>query len=392
MCPSFRITKDEKDSTRGRANSLRLALSGQLGKNALTSKEMTETMKLCVACKACKRECPTGVDMSKMKIEISNLHAKKYGLDINSKLIAYLPKYAAFASNFSKLFNLRDKIPGAAKISELLFGFTAQRPLPEWRNDFFRNSELPNSIEKINDQTPIILFVDTFNRYYEPENIRSAIKVLKSAGYFPFIPNSKDNKALCCGRTYLSNGLIENAKIEASKILNTFLPYLQKGIEVVGLEPSCILSFRDELPALIKDEDIKLLQNNSYTFEELLEKNCKKLKFKKLNQKVLLHGHCHQKAFDVVKPIERLLKKIEGLEVKTIETSCCGMAGAFGYGKDTFDISMKMANEKLFPAIKSTNKNVTIIADGTSCRCQIKDGLNRNAIHVSKFLDENIIY
>ena len=392
MCPSFRITKDEKDSTRGRANSLRLALSGQLGKNALTSKEMTETMKLCVACKACKRECPTGVDMSKMKIEISNLHAKKYGLDINSKLIAYLPKYAAFASNFSKLFNLRDKIPGAAKISELLFGFTAQRPLPEWRNDFFRNSELPNSIEKINDQTPIILFVDTFNRYYEPENIRSAIKVLKSAGYFPFIPNSKDNKALCCGRTYLSNGLIENAKIEASKILNTFLPYLQKGIEVVGLEPSCILSFRDELPALIKDEDIKLLQNNSYTFEELLEKNCKKLKFKKLNQKVLLHGHCHQKAFDVVKPIERLLKKIEGLEVETIETSCCGMAGAFGYGKDTFDISMKMANEKLFPAIKNTNKNVTIIADGTSCRCQIKDGLNRNAIHVSKFLDENIIY
>ena len=392
MCPSFRVTKDEKDSTRGRANSLRLALSGQLGKNALTSKEMTETMKLCVACKACKRECPTGVDMSKMKIEISNLHAKKYGLDINSKLIAYLPKYAAFASNFSKLLNLRDKIPGAAKISELILGFTAKRPLPEWRNDFFRNNELPNSIEKINGQTPIILFVDTFNRYYEPENIRSAVKVLKSAGYFPFIPNSKDNKALCCGRTYLSNGLIENAKIEATKILNTFLPYLQKGIEVVGLEPSCILSFRDELPALIKDEDIKLLQNNSYTFEELLEKNCNKLNFKKLDQKVLLHGHCHQKAFDVVKPIESLLKKIEGLEVETIETSCCGMAGAFGYGKDTFDISMKMADEKLFPAIQNTDKNVTIIADGTSCRCQIKDGLNRNAIHVSKFLDENIIY
>ena len=353
---------------------------------------LATTMSLCVSCKACKRECPTGVDMSKMKIEVSNLYANKYGLDLNSKLIAYLPKYAAFASNFSKLFNLRDKIPGAAKISELLFGFTAKRPLPAWRNDFFRNNELPNSIEKINGQTPIILFVDTFNRYYEPENIRSAIKVLKSAGYFPFIPNSKDNKALCCGRTYLSNGLIENAKIEATKILNTFLPYLQKGIEVVGLEPSCILSFRDELPALIKDEDIKLLQNNSYTFEELLEKNCNKLNFKKLDQKVLLHGHCHQKAFDAVKPIESLLKKIEGLEVETIETSCCGMAGAFGYGKDTFDISMKMANEKLFPAIQKSDKNITIIADGTSCRCQIKDGLNRNAIHVSKFLDENIIY
>tara|TARA_B100001059_G_scaffold180774_1_gene181608 strand:- start:443 stop:1036 length:594 start_codon:yes stop_codon:yes gene_type:complete len=197
---------------------------------------------------------------------------------------------------------------------------------------------------------------------------------------------------MCCGRTYLSNGLIENAKIEAHNVLETLLPYISQGISVVGLEPSCILSFRDELPALLKNKNSELLKKNSYTFEELLAKQYKNLKFKKLNEKVLLHGHCHQKAFDAIKPIHKILNYIEGLNVQTIETSCCGMAGAFGYGKDTYDISMKMAKERLFPTIKNSSKNIKIIADGTSCRCQIKDGLNRQAIHIAKFLDDNIIY
>ena len=393
MCPSFRVTKDEKDSTRGRANSLRLALSGQLGKDALISDDMNETMKLCVSCKACKRECPTGVDMSKMKIEISNLRAKKFGLDIHSKLVAFLPYYASFASKFSLIMNLRDKIPGLPKLSELFFGFSAKRPLPQWRRDYFRNNEIPNTINNIDQRIPVILFVDTFNRYYEPENVRSAIKVLEKAGYFPFIPTPKNpNKILCCGRTFLSNGLIENAKVEANHIIDTFLPYLKQGVSIVGLEPSYIISFRDELPTLNLGKDFELIKNNSYTFEELLAKKCNPINFKKLNKKVLLHGHCHQKAFDAVKPIEYVLGKIEGLKVETIQTSCCGMAGAFGYNKETYDISLKMANERLFPAIQKSEGNIDIIADGTSCRCQIKDGINRQAVHLAKFLDENIIY
>ncbi|MGY9059131.1 MAG: FAD-binding and (Fe-S)-binding domain-containing protein, partial [Candidatus Puniceispirillales bacterium] len=291
MCPSFRVTRDEKDSTRGRANSLRLALSGQLGKEALTSDKMNETMSLCVSCKACKRECPTGVDMAKMKIEISNLRTKKHGLNLHEKLIAYLPDYAPFASKFPNLFNLRDKIPGASKLSEIFLGFTAKRPLPKWRKDFFKNSELPDTPELNHTKLPVILFVDTFSRYFEPENVRSAINVLKAAGYFPFLPSSnKSSRPLCCGRTYLSNGLIDKAKFEGEKLLNAFLPYLKEGIPVVGLEPSCILSFRDELPSLIKDPNIDLLKNNSFTFEELLSNNCKKINFKKMNEKVLLHG------------------------------------------------------------------------------------------------------
>ena len=393
MCPSFRVTRDEKDSTRGRANTLRLALSGQLGEEALTSKHMSDTMSLCVSCKACKRECPTGVDMSKMKIELTNLKTQKYGLNLHDKLIAYLPDYAKIASKIPSLFNLRDKIPGAAKFSEVFLGFTSKRPLPKWRKDFFKDQELPSSLVLNSDKSPVILFVDTFSRYFEPENIRSAIKVLKAAGYYPFLPSLETTKKpLCCGRTYLSNGLINKAKAEGELILETFLPYLKDGVPVVGLEPSCILSFRDELPALINDCNINLLKNNSFTFEELLSKRCDKLNFKKINKKVLLHGHCHQKAFDAVKPIENVLGMIEGLSVEVIDTSCCGMAGSFGYNKNTYDISLKMAKERLFPAIMKTKEDITVIADGTSCRCQIKDGINREAVHVAQFLDENIIY
>ena len=170
------------------------------------------------------------------------------------------------------------------------------------------------------------------------------------------------------------------------------MPYLKEGVPVVGLEPSCILSFRDELPSLIKDPNIDLLKNNSFTIEELLVNNCKKINFKKMNEKVLLHGHCHQKAFDAVKPIQKVLNMIKGLEVELIDTSCCGMAGAFGYNKKTYDVSIKMAQEKLFPAISKTKSETTIIADGTSCRCQIKDGINRDAVHLAQFLDKNIIY
>tara|TARA_B110000483_G_scaffold61687_2_gene76760 strand:+ start:9 stop:2966 length:2958 start_codon:yes stop_codon:yes gene_type:complete len=393
MCPSFRVTRDEKDSTRGRANTLRLALSGQLGEEALTSKHMSDTMSLCVSCKACKRECPTGVDMSKMKIELTNLKTQKYGLNLHDKLIAYLPDYAKIASKMPSLFNLRDKIPGVAKLSEIFLDFTSKRPLPKWRKDFFKDDELPNSIILNSNKLPVIMFVDTFSRYFEPENIRSAIKVLKAAGYYPFLPSPKvSKKPLCCGRTYLSNGLIDKAKAEGELILKTFLPYLKDGIPVVGLEPSCILSFRDELPALINDPNINLLKNNSFTFEELLSKQCDKLNFKKMNKKVLLHGHCHQKAFDAVKPIESVLGMIEGLKVETIDTSCCGMAGSFGYNKNTYDISLKMAKERLFPAIMKTKEDITVIADGTSCRCQIKDGINRESVHVARFLDKNIIY
>ncbi|MDC3129450.1 FAD-binding oxidoreductase [Paracoccaceae bacterium] len=390
MCPSFRITGEEKDSTRGRANSLRLAMSGQLGPNAMASAEMLETMKLCVSCKACKRECPTSVDMSAMKLEVMALNAKYNSLSIQERLIAYLPDYAPLASSFNKILNLRNSSKNLAKISERLTGFSAQRNLPVWRTDWFRDHEV--SADPV-EQYPVILFVDTFNRYFEPENLRSAVRVLRNAGYQPFYPKpeEKSRKALCCGKTHLSVGNISKAKEAAERLVKTYLPYAKRGLPIVGLEPSCLFALKDEIPSLLKTNDAKLVAENVITFEELLSKDKKFLKLKPLKAKALLHGHCHQKAFNVLKSVENVLHFIQELEVEKIETSCCGMAGAFGYSKETMDLSIKMAEKDLLPKIRQEEDGTILIADGTSCRSQIVYGTKREAIHVACLLDQQLI-
>ena len=390
MCPSFRITGDEKDSTRGRANSLRLAMSGQLGENAMTSPEMLETMKLCVSCKACRRECPTSVDMSAMKLEVMALNAQQNSLSIHEKLIAFLPDYAPVAASLNKLLNLRNSSKFLAKLGEKLTGFSAQRDLPLWRKDWYRDSEIPADPS---DKYPVILFIDTFNRYFEPENLRSAVRVLRNAGYQPFYPkpNGKSQKALCCGKTHLSVGNVSKAKQSAERIIKTYLPYAQKGFPIVGLEPSCLLALKDEIPSLLKTNEAKLVSENIITFEELLSKDRKFLKLKPLKAKALLHGHCHQKAFNVLEPVENVLNLIEDLEVEKIETSCCGMAGAFGYSKETIDFSLQMAEKDLFPKIRQAEHETILIADGTSCRSQIVDGTKREALHVARLLDRQLL-
>jgi len=387
MCPSFRATRNEADSTRGRANSLRLALSGQLGADAMASPAMAETMKLCVSCKACKRECPTGVDMARMKIEVTALQAEKHGLSWHDKLIAYLPDYAPYAAALAPLIKLRDTVPGAAWLSEKLTGFSARRPLPAWQKKWFRPSELPQQPGATG--SPVILFADTFNRYLEPENLRAASRVLQAAGYAVFAPHpGPSQKPLCCGRTFLSTGMVARARSEAERLVNTFLPFAEAGIPIVGLEPSCLLALRDEVPALLNNTAAQKIAAVAVTFEELLARDKPALPLKKAAGKALLHGHCHQKAFDAVRPIEDVLSWIDGLEVKTIDSSCCGMAGAFGYGADTYDISLQMANANLLPTVRGADPDNIIIADGTSCRCQIKDGTNRTAKHVALVLDQ----
>ncbi len=388
MCPSYRVTKDEKDSPRGRANTLRLALTGQFKNDALTSKEMYETMKLCVSCKACKKECPTSVDISKMKIEIERLRHEKYGLSLSQKLIAYLPKYSKYLSYFYPILNILQKLKILNFVNEAFFNISAKRDIPLTKMNYFKDNELASELNK-NIKNPVIIFPDSFNRFHEPENIRAAIRVLKKLGFSPFLPKI-NNKHLCCGKTFLTNGLIDKTKNEYENILKTFVPYLKKGIPVVGLEPSCILSFRDELPSLLKSKEAQLLSENSFTFEELLIKKIHNFSFKPYNNKVLLHGHCHQKAFDVVNPIIEILKRVPKIQLENIETSCCGMAGSFGYNKETYEVSIKMAMAKLIPSILKY-KNPTVIADGTSCRAQIKDQSKIKAVHIASFLEPLII-
>ncbi|KYK49021.1 lactate dehydrogenase [Bradyrhizobium liaoningense] len=388
MCPSYRATRNEKDVTRGRANTLRLAISGQLGPDALASDEMMETLKLCVSCKACRHECPTGVDMAKMKIEVLAARAATHGLTLRDRLVGYLPRYAGLASRFAPLANLRNRSPLLRKLFERFAGISARRALPPFRSDVFvppADSVGPDAGREV------VLFADTFNRIYERENLDAALRVLVAGGYRVHLPKpARGGRPLCCGRTLLSAGLVDEAKSELDRLVAAFAPFAARGVPIVGLEPSCLLTLRDELASLRKDNDAKAISAHALTFEEFLVREAEagrlQLPLGTVADKAIVHGHCHQKSFGAFKPVEQVLRLVPGLKVETIESSCCGMAGAFGYGADTYDASIEMAELSLLPAVRCADPDTLVVADGTSCRHQIHDGAQREALHVARVL------
>ncbi len=391
MCPSFRVTRKEQDLTRGRANTLRLAISGQLGPDALTSDQMAETMKLCVSCKGCKRECPTGVDMARMKIEVLSARAKKHGISLHDRLVAYLPRYAPWASRFSVVANLRNSVPGLARLLEKPTGFTATRDLPLWSSNPFKDLEVATELAP-----EAVLFADSFNRYFEPENLRATVKVLDASNVpFTIASAPKGERPLCCGRTFLSAGLVDEAKAEAQRLLDALMPYVQQGLPIIGLEPSCLLTLRDEIPGLLPGKDAERVAEKAMMLEEYIAAQFDnpdfKMPLKSPAKKVLLHGHCHQKALGVMSSIEKTLSQLPDTEVEVVETSCCGMAGSFGYGTDTHEISRKMAEADLAPAVRKADEDTLIVADGTSCRHQIADTTDRKPIHVARLLERALI-
>ncbi len=387
MCPSYRVTGDEQHLTRGRANTLRLAISGQLGADAMSSDAMAQTMELCVSCKACRRECPTGVDMARMKIEFLHHYRKHHGLRSRDRAIAYLPRYAPRAARFAPVLNLRDRLPGVARLSEHLFGLSARRNLPRWRRDVF---SVP--LETGTHGGPlVVLLTDTFSTYFEPEIARAAHAVLTSAGYRVHSPRPADGRPLCCGRTFLAAGLVDEAKYEAQRTIDTLRPYVEQGVAIVGLEPSCLLTLRDEFTVLLPGADSSALAACALLLEEFLvrEQAADRLKLRLgpvAWRRALLHGHCHQKAFGVMPAVEQALRLVPELAVDVIASSCCGMAGAFGYESEHYDLSMKMGELGLLPAARAAAEDVVIVADGTSCRQQIQHGAGRTAMHVARVL------
>ena len=390
MCPSYRVTGDERHVTRGRANTLRLAITGQLGADALTSDAMAETMDLCVSCKGCRRECPTGVDMARMKIEVKAAQAKRHGLSARDKLIGYLPRYAEAASRFHFLANLRDKLPGIPWLTEKLLGLSAARSLPVWHDQPFRAEEASEGAR----EKDVVLLADTFNSFFEPDNLRAALTVLEAGGYRVHVVDpSRDGagRRLCCGRTMLAAGLVEEARSEADRMLAAYAPYLEAGMAVVGLEPSCLFTLKDEFTALRPGPQTERLAANAMLLEEFLvrehEAGRLELGLKPIGDKALVHGHCHQKAFAVMGAVEKALGLVPGLEVSVINSSCCGMAGAFGYEADHHTASMAMAELDLLPAVRAAGEDTILVADGTSCRHQIHDGAGREAIHVARVLE-----
>jgi len=389
MCPSFRVTQDEQHVTRGRANTLRLALSGQLGPDAITSEEMRETLDLCVGCKGCRRECPTGVDMAKMKVEVLYHYHRRHGWTLKDRLIAHLPRYARLASRVAPFLNLYGALPGTRLLGERLLGFHRERSLPYWSHAPFRQREAVGALPG-QDGKDVVLFADTFNSVFEPEILRAALKVLRTAHYRAHTVVA-EGRPLCCGRTYLSVGMVDEARAEARRTVEALKPYVEAGVPVVGLEPACLLTLRDEFHALLPGADTEALSAKAFLLEEFVATEHKtgrlKLDLKPLPQShALLHGHCHQKSFGAVNSVQEVLGLIPGLETSLVDSSCCGMAGSFGYDAKHWDASQAMAELSLLPAVREADKNTLVVADGTSCRHQIKDGSGRRALHAAEVL------
>ncbi len=390
MCPSYRATRQEKHLTRGRANSLRLALSGQLGEGAFTSKKMHESMQLCVSCKGCRRECPTGVDMAKMKIEFLHHYHSRHGVPARERLIAELPRYAPWLSRVSGLANLRNRSRLLKNLGHRVLGLSAERQLPHWAGHSFSNTA---SEAGENRNGELVLFADTFNRYFDPDVLRAAVKVLTKAGYRVHLPGVKGGEArpLCCGRTYLASGMMQRAKEEAQRTLDALQPYLEAGMPVVGLEPSCLFTFQDEFASLLAGETVARLADQTQMFEQFLlgegYEGFSELEWVPApGQKAFVHGHCHQKAFNAHDAAYQLLTEVPGLTTEAIRSGCCGMAGAFGYQRETQEASAQMAELDLLPAVRGTDSNDWLVADGFSCRHQIKDLAHRDARHMAQVL------
>ncbi len=386
MCPSYRVTKEEKDLVRGRANTLRLALSNQLPEGSFASKEMFETMELCVSCKACQRECPMSVDMAKMKSEFLSHYYKKFSMSIKDKIISDMPKLIWLLKIIAPIFNTVKNIPLLDKVIEF-FGFSSKRQMPVVQN-IAPLKEIYQTQPQLNSK--IILLADTFNINFEIKNIMYAIKVLNKFGYQAIIPSFDDSnlsRPLCCGRTYISFGQMDKAKYEMNRFTNYIINNGYAEMPVVGIEPSCLLTFNDEYKSLKGIDKREQLQNKFYLIEEFILEQIqqgKKVNASTYTKNVLVHGHCHQKSQDRFKGLLDLLK-ILNIKHKAIDSSCCGMAGSFGYSSKNFDISKKMANLSLIPTINEHPEDV-VVANGTSCRQQIFDFSKRDAKHVSELL------
>jgi FAD/FMN-containing dehydrogenase/Fe-S oxidoreductase len=393
MCPSYRITRDEQHLTRGRANTLRLALSGQLGPDAFTGDAVADALDLCVGCKGCRRDCPTGVDMAKMKLEWAAQHRARHGHSVRDTLFSSLPELVHTASRWPALYNWRDKVPGAKALAGRLLGLAPGRSLPRFRKDtFWAEADtlgLATRAQALAADRAVVLFVDTFSGSFETEIARDAARVLQAAGYAVHVAR-KDGGHLCCGRPLMAAGRAGEAKARARELLEALLPFAERGIAIVGLEPSCLLTMRDEMLVMGLGEGAQTLAQQALLFEEFVAREAKAGRFalplQAAQQPMHVHGHCHQKAFGAWSPVFDVLRLIPGAAPQAIESSCCGMAGAFGYEAEHHAASLAMAELTLLPAVRAAEPDAFIVADGTSCRHQIADGSGRRALHAAQVL------
>ena len=394
MCPSFMATREEPDSTRGRANALRSALAGDLSEDAMTSDDMHEVMDLCIQCKACKTECPSNVDMAKIKTEWLHHYWDDNAMPLRERLFAHQPDAARWISGspLASIINWASRQPALRKMGEAVLGVSAERPLPPFARQTFRQwFEAHPSLSTTGPR--VVLFPDAFNAYHTPAPLRAATQFLSATGHRVELPSA----AVGSGRTLLSKGLVPQARRRARQTVEALAPYAEQDVPIVGLEPSSILTLRDEFRDLLPDDSrVDTVAEVVYTFGEYVAERAEDgvfddVTWSESSETVMLHGHCHQKTLLGTDATERILA-LPGYDVAAVDAGCCGMAGAFGYEAEHVDVSKQMAELRLAPAVRRTASTTIIAAPGFSCRSQIKDVTDRTAHHPAEVLWEALAH
>jgi FAD/FMN-containing dehydrogenase/Fe-S oxidoreductase len=384
MCPSFMVTREEEHSTRGRANLLRLTMSGVLPQEDLTGDRMFEALDLCVECKACKSECPTGVDMAKIKYEVLAQRQEAKGVPLRARLFAQINTMSRLTQPVGRIANVVSGIKPIRKVMQRVAGVASERPLPRFASQSFPAWFKKRSVMAPGARGEAVFFHDTFTDYYHPEVGQAAVRILEALGYSVVVAE----RTGCCGRPAISKGLLPTARNWARRNVDALLPYASRGVPIIGTEPSCILTFRDEYPDLLRDEDSKAVAAQTFLLDELLMKLAEEepeqvagIFRDDTKQEVLLHAHCHQKAIVGPEPTLRMLNLVPGYKASLVETSCCGMAGSFGFEAEHYEISKAMGSLKLFPAVEAASPDTVIAITGVSCRQQIGHFTSRKPRH-----------
>ncbi len=381
MCPSFRVTREEKDSTRGRAHLLWEMTQGEVIKDKWRDEQVKESLDLCLSCKGCKSDCPVGVDVATYKAEFLSHYYEGRTRPRSAYAFANIDIWARLASRVPGLVNLTTQLPGFRALAKLTSGMPQQRSIPAFAPQTFRHW-FERRATSNPDGTPVVLWPDTFNNHFLPDTGKAAVEVLEAAGFRVLLPDA----ILCCGRPLYDFGMLDRAKRLLLETLDVLDSEIEAGIPVVVLEPSCAAVFRDELLNLFpKDERARRLSQQTFLLSEFLEKKAKHFQLPRLDRKALIHGHCHHKSIMKMTDEEAVLRRM-GIDFHTPAPGCCGMAGSFGFEAEKYDVSVAVGELELLPAVHKEPPESLIIADGFSCREQIAQCTDRHALHLAEVI------
>jgi Fe-S oxidoreductase len=375
MCPSYMATRDEQHATRGRANVLRLTISGRLGEAGLGDKGVYDTLDLCLECRACKAECPVGVDVARFKSEFLADYWQRHGTPLHTRALGQARRAAEWGSRLAPLSNWIVNSGLGRRLNERVLGIDRRRTLPE-----FKRQTLAKTVRARSTAAPdVLLFNDTFTNHYDPEIGLAALAVLSAAGHRPALAPNR-----CCGRPQISKGLLDDARAMAARNTDLLFADASAGRPLIFCEPSCLSAIREDVPALLRGDARRradVVAKSAVLFEDFLAPRVAGLPLKAGPTTILLHGHCHQKSMSLLAPAKALLSSIPDTTVVDLDAGCCGMAGSFGYAREHYDVSRAIGERKLFPAVRNKPPGAVVVAGGTSCRHQIADFTGESAVH-----------